>query len=77
MFIMLILVSCGKESEKVKLIETHNIHGLEEYKPASELTSSFGLCDHEVCTWFTDIYFHKTPIYINYFFNLAVLEFTR
>lgn len=42
MFIMLILVSCGKEPEKVKLMETHNIHGLEEYKPASELTSSFG-----------------------------------
>lgn len=43
MLIMLILVSCGKEPEKVKLMEAQgNIQGLEEYKPASELTSSFG-----------------------------------
>lgn len=42
MLIMLILVSCQKEPKKVNLTETqNNIQGLEEYMPASELTSSF------------------------------------
>lgn len=42
MLIMLILVSCQKEPKKVNLMETqNNIQGLEEYMPASELTSSF------------------------------------
>lgn len=43
MFLVLILVSCRKETKKINLMEAQdNIKGLEEYKPASELTSSFG-----------------------------------
>lgn len=43
MLLVLILVSCGKETKKINLMEVQdNIKGLEEYKPASELTSSFG-----------------------------------
>lgn len=40
--IMVALVSCKKEPKKINLMEAQdNIQGLEEYKPASELTSSF------------------------------------
>lgn len=40
---MSILVSCRKETKRINLMEAQdNIQGLEEYEPASELTSAFG-----------------------------------